>query len=354
MTRVLLIDWLGRGGIAQCSAEWVTELERGGAEVRVVTRAGRELAASAGSRAVVAGGTGNALSAHHAVVRTAVDTVRSWRPDVVVVQNYVVAALELPLHRAVASAGAHGIVVVHDHQLHSRLAGSSLGLRSIVRTAGTVVAHSTFVAGAVRRSTRRDDVRVLPHPVQRAMVGESPRPHADGGDCMAVHFGVVKRRYKGTGVVLDLAARGVPGWRFAVLGNGAPQSAVGAECVPGFVDAPVLVERLRTARAALLPYSMATQSGSVVLAQALGTVPVATAVGGIPEQIEDGVTGRLLAPGAPADAWRGVLDELRDDGVAASLAAEAQRRVWSRHAEFAASVRALCGVGEPAALAAAS
>ena len=34
MTRALLIDWLGRGGIAQTSESWVLELTMSGVDVR--------------------------------------------------------------------------------------------------------------------------------------------------------------------------------------------------------------------------------------------------------------------------------------------------------------------------------
>ncbi len=70
---------------------------------------------------------------------------------------------------------------------------------------------------------------------------------------------------------------------------------------------------------------------SLLDAQALGVPIVATAVGGIPEVVEDGVTGRLvraLEPGAVADA------------VAGALADAGARRAWA-----AAGARSVEGFG---------
>ncbi len=96
------------------------------------------------------------------------------------------------------------------------------------------------------------------------------------------------------------------------MGAGA-RAGEGVEAVTGFVDAGVLAAAVIQSDVTLLPYRFATQSGAVVLAQALGSLPVATAAGGIPEQIDDGVTGpgsgwwagcrSLLRP--PRARWRG-------------------------------------------------
>jgi glycosyltransferase involved in cell wall biosynthesis len=79
----------------------------------------------------------------------------------------------------------------------------------------------------------------------------------------------------------------------------------------------------------------------VVLAQALGSVPVATRVGGLPEQIDDGVDGVLVAPDAGIDEWRGVLDALADDDHRKSLAAAGEERVWADHQAFVCGIERL-------------
>ena len=346
MTSVLLVDWLGRGGIAQASACWAAELRAAGCEVAVVTRGGRELGE------LVPGVTGagegrKQLAAHRAVAEAAAGAIRQQRPDTVVVQNYVLPVLESPVYRAAGDVGARLVQVVHDHRLHTVLAGNRIGLRRNLGRADVVATHSNFVADAVGGLTG-GPVTVLPLPLHLVMFspdagagGPSRRPE---GDLSAIHFGILKRRYKGTGLVTELAAQGVPGWTFTLVGAGAPASLPGANSVPRFAPADELMELVGAADVALLPYSMATQSGAVALSQALGTAPVASAVGGIPEQIVDGETGRLVPAGAGPEAWRGVLAELAADPASVdAMGKRARAHAWEAHDRFRAGVLALTG-----------
>jgi glycosyltransferase involved in cell wall biosynthesis len=93
-----------------------------------------------------------------------------------------------------------------------------------------------------------------------------------------------------------------------LAGAGAP-AVTGAASVDRFLDAAELRWTVESATAVFLPYRDATQSGAVVLAQALGVPPVTTPVGGVPEQVIDGVTGVLLDL-APVEAWSEVLWEI--------------------------------------------
>lgn len=329
MSGVLLVDWLGRGGIAQTTACWAAEVQRAGRPVHVVTRGGRELSDLVHG-VIGAGDQQRHLAAHRAVVRAAAEAIRDLQPETVVVQNYVLPVLEQPVYNATAAVGARLVVIIHDHRLHTLLAGNRIGLGRNLWRADVVATHSDFVARGLGRLSPRP-VTILP----LHLVPFSPELGAarltSGQDRSAIHFGILKRRYKGTSLVARLAREGVGGWRFTLVGTGAPASASvrGALTVPRFVEAKELMQLVGGADVALLPYTMATQSGAVALSQALGTVPVANAVGGIPEQIVDGETGRLVPLGAGPDVWRKVLEDLAADParlLAMGLRARAQAR----------------------------
>ncbi len=121
------------------------------------------------------------------------------------------------------------------------------------------------------------------------------------------HFGVLRRGYKGTATVEALAAAPPPGWQFIAAGVGAPRSGTGLRTLDRFLAPGELVGLVGAPTRTLVPYRFATQSAVVVLAHLLGSPPVASAVGGMPEQIDDGVDGLLVSPNAPIEAWRDAL-----------------------------------------------
>jgi glycosyltransferase involved in cell wall biosynthesis len=336
---VVLVDWLGRGGIAQTTAAWAYELERRGYPVLVVTRAGRDLAGEAG-RVVTAGGRGR-LRSHRALAEAAAAAVLDERPSCVVVQNYVVPPLEAPLDAAVAAVGARLVAVVHDDRLHTWRAGTAVGLARRLRRADVVVTHTEAVAQRVTARSGRADIRVVPHPLPVGLLAAAgTRTPARPAGRWAAHFGVLRRRYKGTAVVESLAGT-TPGWTFLALGVGAPQPQPGLVTRPGYQQPGALVDAVAATDATVLPYTRATQSGAVVLAQALGSVPVVSAVGGIPEQVTDGQDGVLLPPGAPVGAWRAALRDLEDDDRRRTLAAAGTARLRDQHQRFATAVAEL-------------
>ncbi len=338
---VVLVDWLGRGGIAQVTDAWALELATLGLDPVVVTRPGRELA---GAHVRVAPAVGNRLRAHAAVAAEASRAVLEVEPAAVVVQNYVVPVLEEGLFRTLREQGTKVVFVVHDDRPHQRAEGSRLGLRRRLRNADVVVAHTRYVADSVARWTGRSDVVLVPHPVQVGMLtqrtGSWPL-HDPAPETFAVHFGIVHRSYKGTDVVTALARRAPDCWSFLVVGPGAPPSSRRLTSVDTFVPAGQLVDIVSRASATLLPYRVATQSGAVVLSQAVGTVPIATAVGGIPEQIDDGVTGLLLRGDAGPEDWEEALRRLSDPAVRHSISATATEHAWAEHRRFVEALPAL-------------
>jgi glycosyltransferase involved in cell wall biosynthesis len=342
---VLIVDWLGRGGIAQTSEAWIHELDAYGHEVHVVTRADRELGEICRSWSLntVEAGDRRAVAAHRAVVRAGTVAVRELRPSCVVIQNYIVPMLEEPLHRAARDVGARVVVVGHDHRPHSAWSGNRVGWLGQLRRADAVVAHSRFVGEALARWARRS-VDHVPHPLQVGMLARSGGAPAFtcGRELLGVHFGTLRRRYKGSDVLVQLAGE-VPGWTFGAIGAGAPTGRAGLDVVSGWVSSADLVATVAVADAAILPYRAATQSGAVVLAQGLGVVPVTTAVGGVVEQVETGVDGVLIPPRSERDVWRAALEQLRDDDHRKQLADAGRTRVEGDHEQFRHCVAQLAG-----------
>jgi glycosyltransferase involved in cell wall biosynthesis len=73
-----------------------------------------------------------------------------------------------------------------------------------------------------------------------------------------------------------------------------------------------------------LPYVEASQSGVAAVACAFGKPVVATAVGGIPEMIEDGRTGYLVPPRDPARLAEAVVGLLKNPGLRREMGCRAR------------------------------
>jgi glycosyltransferase involved in cell wall biosynthesis len=329
---VVMVDWLGRGGIAQSSMAWARLLighpRQGTRRAAMVTRLGRELRPSddlAGLEVMGVPDAAHPLVSHILLTRKAAEIIRERHPSTVIVQNYVVPMLELSVGRAAQAVSARLVLVVHDHHLHPGSNGSHRGLRRLLAMADVVVCHTSFVAEGVQRISGRSDIEILPLPLLLPDALGSVRPTSRlTSASVALHFGVVGKPYKGLETVLQLGAAGVPGWSFSVLGTGAPDVAAGVATKPGFLPAEQLIAALAASDATLLPYTYATQSGAVPLAHACGSVVVASGVGGLPEQLHDGATGIVVPPGTPLSGWAEVLSELSDGKRRSTLAAAAR------------------------------
>lgn len=340
MTSVILVDWLGRGGIAQTTESWGRELATGGAQVLIVTRPGRELADTLTPTVTPAHDRGR-VRAHAALCRLAARQIESSAPDLVVIQNFVIPVLEEEVHRAARRVGAKVVFVIHDHRHHEWREGTHVGLRSQLRKADEVVAHTVYVANRLPA----EDVTIIPLPMQFGLLEAAGESVVEGlpGTLLALQVGVLNRRYKGTPMATSLAAGGVPGWSFAFTGVGAPSSE-GSKTVRRFLEPGELRATVEAADAVLLPYRNATQSGAVLLAQACSTVPVASAVGGIPEQIDDGVDGLLVPLNATVADWRVRLEALRDDAHRAALEHHARHRAHRNHQAFVSAIQDIAGM----------
>lgn len=170
-----------------------------------------------------------------------------------------------------------------------------------------------------------------------------PPPGAEAPDFL--FFGRL-RPYKGLDLLRDafaaIRARH-PGARLRVVGEGdAEAAAPGLSALPGVTVEPRWVPEgqlpalLASARAVVLPYREASQSGVVVQALALGVPVIATPVGGLPEQVRPG-RGGLLAEAPTPEAFSAALEAALAPGVLARLREEALAArpvgAWERAAE---------------------
>jgi len=161
-------------------------------------------------------------------------------------------------------------------------------------------------------------VRRVPPAQARRRLGIAPE------EVVFLFFGYVQP-YKGVPVLLDALARLSPGgtrWRAIIAGewyvDRARADAQVARLGLGdrvriddrFVSPERIDEYFAAATAVVLPYLSGTQSAVVPLAYAYGRPVVTTRVGGLPEAVVEGQTGRLVAPGDAA-ALAGVLEEIR-------------------------------------------
>lgn len=94
----------------------------------------------------------------------------------------------------------------------------------------------------------------------------------------------------------------------------------------GLCSAQEIAELMSRVSLLVLPSYMDTAPNVVSEAQAAGVPVVATAVGGIPEMLESGLSGILVEPGSPEALAQGMLRLLREPVLAAKMAALAQAR----------------------------
>jgi glycosyltransferase involved in cell wall biosynthesis len=92
-----------------------------------------------------------------------------------------------------------------------------------------------------------------------------------------------------------------------------------------YVPADEQAALFREAAVVVLPYLEASQSGVVPIACAFGKPVVVTDVGGLPEVVEDGVTGFVVAPGDETALADAIVRVLSDDDLRRRLGDNARR-----------------------------
>lgn len=284
----------------------------------------------------------------------------------VVCQSPYEAATLLTLRRLLPRKRRPRVVVeVHgDWRTASRLYGGS-SRRLIAPVADAIAAWSVrgadrvrvigeYTEGLVRGAGRTGSLeRYVAYSDFSAFLDPPAVPLTEA---RVVMFIGVLERYKAPDVLLRawaLVVSRLDNVRLKMVGAGPLEPSLRRQSVELGIDSTVefigpvpqdaLVPLLDGARCLAIP-SPSEGLGRVVLeAMARGRPVVGTAVGGIPELVEDGMTGRLVPPGDPAALADALVDLLSDDDTAAAMGIEARRRAEERDpaAEYEAGLRRL-------------
>ena len=237
---------------------------------------------------------------------------------------------DLFLVRRLRKLGVPVVTIVHDATLHP---GDKFPLmdkiqRRMVEHSTAVITLSDFVANSLRQSGFRDKpIITIPHVVfamdELALPPVTP-PEYRGDRPLKLLIAGRLKAYKGLELLvesLDHLESGAIHIRVA-----GPASDPGAleplqkaypkvELQLGWLSDLEFIRNLTWADLVVLPYIEASQSGVIPLAYKCARPVIATPVGGLPEQVQHGVTG-LLASDVSASAIAGAIEAfLADPGL---------------------------------------
>jgi lipopolysaccharide/colanic/teichoic acid biosynthesis glycosyltransferase/glycosyltransferase involved in cell wall biosynthesis len=283
--------------------------------------------------------------------------IRRFEPDAVIVP--MTHLWLLPVMRRLPST--HFVVVIHDPEPHPGVLEritNELDRRVAVR-AEHVVVHSTTFIDTIASNWNIDRARLSAVPIGPLTtypVDVAP----DRADDDASHdrptvlcFGRM-RSYKGLDVLLQavpLVAARHPDVVFELVGDGldddmARRARATSHVIVDdrWVDDAEIPSIFNRADILVMPYTSATQSGVIPVAAAFGVTVVASDVGGIAEQLDNGRCGVLVPPGdagALADAIAALLNDVdRRRALGQALGDEyLTRRSWFN---IAASFADIC------------
>jgi len=235
---------------------------------------------------------------------------------------------------AVSLARGTTPVIFHVHWVVTQPLALRLSEWALRRTEAFAIATSQFVARSLGRVVAPVKIRVIYNGV--AAVDDASRPER-----IPQHVAILGRiaREKGTLEFVQaarLALRDSPNLRFTVCGaplfsSDAYMDQVRREAEGLPIDFPGWTENvtewLREVDLLVVPSNETDNIPRVILEAFAAQVPVvAFPSGGVPELVEDGVTGLLVKERAAASLARRICEAIETPEYTAALAAEARRR----------------------------
>ena len=218
-------------------------------------------------------------------------------------------------------------------------------------TSGEAVRATVVAAGIAPKKIVSVSAGVDTEQFHPGVSGKSVRDELGLGGMSVVGLVANIRGSKGHNVFLD-AAREVlkmaPDTRFLIVGDGVGFDEVKARVRQMGLESRVLLTGFRrdvpevmAALDVLVLPSVRSEATSQVIPQALavGTPVVGSDVGGIPELVRDGETGRLVPPGDPAALAGAILASVREPERSRAMARAGQALILSQYTFDAAMAR---------------
>jgi starch synthase len=262
--------------------------------------------------------------------------LRRFEPDLVhVQQGHLWFNAALPLLRKYPL-----VLTVHDPRPHAGDRGGQktpgwvldFGFRRAVR----LIAHGKQIKQVVVDECHipADKIDVIPHV---AIGDESGSKGTPEDESLVLFFGRIWP-YKGLDYLIraePLITAQVPDARIVIAGEGEAFDRYRRMMVHPerfivhneYVSETKQAELFRRASLVVLPYVEATQTGVIPVAYTFGKPVVATAVGGLPDMVEDGRTGYLVPPRDEEALAEAIVRLLRDKEQRRQMGANGKRKI---------------------------
>jgi glycosyltransferase involved in cell wall biosynthesis len=232
------------------------------------------------------------------------------------------------------------VFTVHDFQAHP---GDKLTQKTPFwlemlarRRADQIIVHSRHVGTLLMQHLGGDgeNISLMPHiqigqDISSSMVEEE--------EYLILFFGRIWE-YKGLEYLIraePLISARVPDVRILIAGQGEDFSRYARMMVHSehfivdneFISEERIAEYFRRASIVVLPYIEASQSGVIPLAYSAAKPVVATEVGGLPEMVEHGRTGYLVAPRNASQLAESVVRLLLDRNLRREMGLNGKRKI---------------------------
>jgi glycosyltransferase involved in cell wall biosynthesis len=221
------------------------------------------------------------------------------------------------------------VITVHDVVSHVGRSRGFQGLfwRRLLGLASDVIVHGQYL--------KRQFISLYPDLAKKLRIAVIPHGaysiyktwDTDGvaeEENTILFFGYISK-YKGIEILLKAApliAEKVPNTKIIIAGLGdfGPYQSlisnkIRFEIANRFISNREVPRLFRRASVVVLPYIEASQSGVVPVAYAFGKPVIVTDVGSIPEVVEDGQTGFVVAPKSPQALAAAIIKVLQDQGL---------------------------------------